>query len=60
METSLRLWAAWAQALPHENARALADEAEAMKPPARRVPAKRTRPESASAHKTARKPAASG
>ncbi|MCW1931622.1 hypothetical protein [Pararhodobacter zhoushanensis] len=32
VEQSLRLWAAWAQMMPHDSARALAQEAEQMKP----------------------------
>jgi hypothetical protein len=59
LETSLRLWSAWAQAFPHESARELAEEAEAMKPASRGAPAKRPSAQRTAPRKAAPKSAAS-
>ena len=57
LEQSLRIWAAWAQMLPHDSARALAEEAEHMKPAVPRTVPVKPVAASASATVTAMEPA---
>ena len=62
IEQTLKFWAAWAQFLPHDSARALAEEAEHMKPAIPRTVPDRPAAAKASATvteiKSPRKPAA--